>query len=184
MHFLRRHWPLVLLFLAWLPLAVTLALGVPTPERAQEMSSMWQSLAEQGKEGLKYLDEQEQRKLKEDIEKLSDSKSMLKQWRKHWAISVLVLLAGWGSVVLAIRRIKGWKFSLIIASAAYIFFVSDFPLMHALHWETWQAWWMMARSYPFWGIPALYHDVAFPLFHVVLIIGLVVSIALSRRRVG
>jgi len=182
MNFLRRHWLLVLLFLAWLPLAITLSVSFPTQERAAKMSSALLSMAEQGKGALKYMDEADQQELKKGVAFLSDPQNILREWQVNWMIQSVVLFIGLGSVLLAIQRTRGWKLGLVIASGCYLFFVASFPFLRASRWEQWQAWWILATYDLTWGIPTIYQALAFPLFHAILIIFLVTNIVLSKKR--
>jgi len=175
-----KHWPSILLLAAWLPFAASLW-PLPSEEGARDFSAAWVSLAKQGEKGRSFFDKNEREEMDSTIRWLSDPENILMEWRIRWITHALVLLLALGSIALAIFRTKGWKVVIVFASSSYLILVHGFPFRRALRWEQWQGWWIMATEYPQWGLGAVYSEILFPLFHIILIAVFVVIAAITIR---
>ena len=173
--------PLIFLFVAWLPLAGTLW-PYPSEEAAVAFTSAIAPYIKGGEKVRDRLSRDGQAKEGAQIAKITDPREILSEWKINWAIKAIVFVIGITSIVLSFFRIKGWKLGLLCASTAYLTFISSFPIMRALHWVTWQAWWMMATKNPQWGVGVIYREIVFPFIHILIIAFIVVSLIIGLKR--
>ena len=167
-HFLRKNWLLIFWFAAWLP-TTPILWSIPTAEATKQFSDYFYSIGKEVEQGRVSPSEKEQKELSNNINMLSDTQSLLIEFRMSWTIQVFVTLFGLSAIVIAALRMKGWQLGLVLSSVAYLALVHGFPFLRSLHVEQWQSWWILATMYPQWGVPVTYREIIFPLFHVILI---------------
>ena len=154
---------------------------MPSEEGARALGDAMLSLAKEGEGARQSLNEDQKRTLDEAVDLFSITDAILLQLKRGWAKSVFVLMLGITSVILAMRRTRGWKVALLVASGAYLMLTGGFPFSRALHWQQWEAWWILATN-GIWGARTFYNGVLFPLIHVILIVALIWPMAAAMMR--
>jgi hypothetical protein len=175
---IRRNWPLFLLFASWLSLVPALWY-VPNAEVVDQWSAAWASAGKEGEPATAFMNDAERASFEQGLQTLTDKKLVRRQLWKGWILDAFAVLLGLLSVVFAIMRTRGWKLALIVASLSYLVLIAHFPLVTALDLDRWLGWWLALTTYPGWGTWMVYHDVALPMVHTLLII--VLGFSLARK---
>ncbi len=166
---IRRNWPLFLLLATWLSLIPGLWY-VPNAEVVDQWTAAWASIGEKGEPAKTFMSDTERARFERDLQTITNKDIVSRQFWKDWILNAFAVLLGLSSVVLAILRIRGWKVALIAASVSYLVLIAHFPLVSALELDRWLGWWLALTTYPGWGTWMVYHDVALPLVHTLVIV--------------
>ncbi len=165
---IRRKWPLFLLLATWLSMVPALSY-VPDDEAVEHWIAAWTGIGREGQPAKAFMNEAQRAKFDQDVQTITNRDVVRRHLWKSWALNAVAVLLGLSSAVVAILHIKGWRLALIAASLSYLVFIAHFPVVSALELDRWLGWWLALTTYPGWGTWMIYHDVALPLMHTLLV---------------
>jgi len=177
----RKHWLVILLLIAWLPVLAMLW-PLPSESAAVDVSSAFRDLSKDNDKVRHLFTENEQKQMDSEVEVLTNPEKWLSILWTRWTTLLVVSAFGAFAIVYAAYRGRFWKVGLVASSSCYLGFVTGFPISRAMRAEQWYGWWMMVSEYPSWGINAFVYGVALPFMHVTLIVGALSFILLALKK--